>query len=389
MKKIRWIFIFVLLFTGIGFTSCKGRVKADPPGNNPVQVVATRAESGDVIFYDSYPATVAAINEVQIHSEVSGFITGLFFKEGSQVTKGSALYEIDRTKFKAAYESAKANAEIASTNLQKAERDVGRYKKLDEGNAIAKQTLEDAMTTLQNAQMQVKSSTAALTSAEMDFNYSLIKAPFTGTIGFSLVKPGAYVIAGQTLLNTISSDNPVGVDFIADEKILPYFLMLQKNGKVQNDSTFRVLLPDNSGYKYAGRLDIIDRAVDPQTGTIRIRVVFPNNEKVLRPGMNCKIKVLNEYSGQQVLIPSRALSEQMGEYFVYLIDTGNVVRQKRIVAGPYTGSSVVVRSGLKPGDRIVLEGIQNMHEGLTVNAIESGEKVKNAGPGPGQGKQNQ
>ncbi len=387
MKNIRLIFIFVLLFAGIGFTSCRGRGKADPPGNKPVQVVAIRAKSGDVIFYDSYPATVTAINEVQLHSEVSGFITGLFFKEGSRVNKGSALYEIDRTKYKAAYEAAKANAEIAATNLQKAERDADRYKKLDEGNAIAKQTLEDATTAMQNAQMQVKSATAALTSAETDFNYSLIAAPFTGTIGFSQVKPGDYITAGQTLLNTISSDDPIGVDFIADEKALPYLLRLQKNEKVQNDSTFRVLLPDNSGYKYTGKPDIIDRAVDPQTGTIRIRVVFPNNERDLRPGMNCEINVLNEYSGQQILIPSRALSEQMGEYFVYIIDTNNVVRQERIVPGPYTGSSVVVRSGLKKGDRIVLEGVQNMRDGLKVYAIDSGEKVNMTGTEQGQGKQ--
>jgi membrane fusion protein (multidrug efflux system) len=196
-----------------------------------------------------------------------------------------------------------------------------------------------------------------------------------------MVKPGAFVTAGQTLLNTISSDNPIAIDFIIDEKSLQYLLTIQSAKKTVNDSIFKVTLPDNSDYKYNGELSIIDRAVDPQTGTIKIRTVFPNPDQTLRPGMNCKISVLNENSGMQVNIPARAIVEQMGEYFVYLIDN-NVVKQKRIELGPNHGELVVVKSGLNPGETIVLEGLQKVHEGSAV--IASGDiKKENAYQGKG------
>ena len=187
-----------------------------------------------------------ALNEVELHSQVSGFITGFFFQEGSKVAKGQKLYEIDRRKYQATFEQAKANADIADANLQKAQRDDERYSKLNEQNAIARQTFEDAATNLQNAKMQLLSAKAALSNAETDFNYSVITAPFSGTVGLSLVKPGTYVNSGQTLLNTISSDDPVGVDFIVNEKDLPLFIDLKKNETNKIDSTFRILLPDNS-----------------------------------------------------------------------------------------------------------------------------------------------
>ncbi len=375
MTRIRLKSICTVLFLVTLLGSCKTNKQAGRAGG-AVPVLPYTVQTGNIIFYDSYPGTVAATDEVQLRSEVSGFITGIFFKEGSDVTKDSRLYEIDRRKFQAVYEEAKATLDISNANLKKAQRDADRYKKLDEQNAIAKQVLDDAITALENAQLQVRSAKANLVNAETDFNYSIIKAPFAGAIGLSQVKPGAFVTAGQTLLNTISSVDPIAVDFIADEKTLPYLINLQKSQPMPGDSTFKVLLPDNSDYKYNGKLSIIDRAVDPQTGTIRIRTVFPNPERNLRPGMDCKIKVLNQYSGLQVNIPVRALVEQMGEYFVYTIDTANIVRQKRLELGPTEGQVVIVKSGLKPGDKIVLEGLQKVHEGSLVTTSNPMDKNK-------------
>ena len=385
MNGNKLIIVFLTLILTLFISSCKSPNKPGQYGGR-VTVGTYTVQTGKIVYYDSYPGTIAAMNEVQLHSEVSGYVTGIYFREGSQVSKGSALYEIDRRKYQAAYDEAKASAEIAASNLEKAQRDADRYKKLDAENAIAKQILEDAITALENAQMQLKSSKASLSNAETDFNYSLITAPFTGSIGFSLVKPGAFVTAGQTLLNTISSDDPMGVDFIVDEKSLPYFLKLQNTQGAVIDSTFRIELPDNSGYKYFGKLNIIDRAVDPQTGSIKIRAVFPNPERSLRPGMNCKIKVLNKDSGSQIYVPFRAIVEQMSEYFVYLIDK-NTVKQKRIELGPNLGEMVVIKRGLKPGDTIVLEGIQKVHEGSTIVPTDSIGKPDKNKPVSDQSKQ--
>lgn len=361
-KKIFNLLLICCLI--ISIQSCKKGGKQNQIAG-PVPVGEYTVQSQKVSFYDSYPGTVVALNEVELHSQVSGFITGIFFKEGSQVVKGAKLYEIDRRKYQAAYAQAKANADIAESNLQKAQRDADRYSKLNEQNAIAKQTYDDATTNLQNAKMQLVSAKAVRSNAETDFNYSLITAPFSGTIGLSQVKIGAFINPGQTLLNTISSDDPIAVDFIINEKSLPWFLALKKSEGNKADSTFRIVLPDNSEYSSLGQLSVIDRAVDHQTGTIKVRLIFPNHEKILRTGMNCKVKVLSGNSGAQTVIPYKAVIEQMGEYFVYTIDSMKV-KQIKIEPGSNLGEYIVVKQGLNPGDKIVLDGLQKVHNGSLV-----------------------
>jgi membrane fusion protein (multidrug efflux system) len=364
MRKKKIINLLILCCFIFSLQSCKKK-----SGQNQftaaVPVVEYTVQPQKVKFYDSYPGTVIALNEVDLHSQVSGFITGIYFKEGSQVLKGEKLYEIDRRKYQAAFEQAKASADIAGANLQKAQRDADRYTVLNDQNAIAKQTFDDAVTNLQNVKTQLLSSKAALLNAETDYNYSIINAPFSGTIGFSLVKPGTFVNSGQTLLNTLSSDDPIGVDFIINERSLPGFIGLKRNKTAKSDSTFMISMPDNSDYPFNGELSVIDREVDPQTGTIKIRLVFPNHERILRPGMNCNVRVLSGNSGDQLVIPFKAVVEQMGEYFVYLIDSMKV-KQVKIVPGSNLGEQIVVRQGIKPGDKIVLEGLQKVHNGSMV-----------------------
>ncbi len=169
-----------------------------------------------------------------------------------------------------------------------------------------------------------------------------------------MVKPGTYVVPGQTLLNTISSDDPVGVDFFINEKSLPGFLDIKRGEVCKTDSTFRILLPDNSEYQYNGRLSVIDRAVDRQTGTIKVRLEFSNHEGNLRPGMNCKVKVLNGNSGSQVVIPFKAVIEQMGEYFVYSIKN-DTARQVKVVPDLNLGEYIAVRRVLSPVMKLYLK----------------------------------
>lgn len=371
MCKRNFIYLsLIILFLAAG--SC-AKKKSASQGPLAVKVVDYLVESRKVNYYDTYPGTVTSLDEVELHSQVNGYITGIFFKEGTPVKKGERLYEIDRRKYQAAWEQAKANTDIAEANLQKAQRDADRYTKLNEQNAIAKQTFDDAVTNLQNAKMQVVSAKAALLNAETDFNYSIIKAPFTGTIGISQVKPGAFITQGQTLLNSISSVDPIGVDFIINEKSLPSFIGLQKDEAGREDSTFRIVLPDNSDYPFSGKLSVIDRAVNPQTGTIRIRLTFPNHDGILRAGMNCKVKVLNGNAGSRVVIPYKAVVEQMGEYFVYTIDSMKA-KQVKIEPGPNLGQYIVVNEGIHPGERIVLEGLLRIHNGSIVQTGSQDEK---------------
>jgi RND family efflux transporter MFP subunit len=345
-----------------------GGCKHSAPGNQtgmPVPVNVTEVRREKVSFYNNFPGTAVALNEVDLRSEVSGFITGIFFREGDFVKKGSKLYEIDRSRYIASYGQAKANVDIASANVERARRYVERYTRLSEEDAIAKQRLDDAQTDFQNASLELVSARAGLVKAQTELNYSLILAPFDGTIGLSQVKMGALISPGQTLLNTVSSDDPMGVDFVINEKELGRFQELAGNKSLAGDSTFRISLPDNSVYGESGKIEVIDRAIDPQTGTIRIRLVFPNHNRKLRAGLSCIVHVLNVSPEAQIVVPQKSLLEQMSEYFVFVVDSQKV-NQTKVTLGPQLEGKAIVTSGLREGQQIVTDGIQKLRNGAAV-----------------------
>ncbi len=209
-------------------------------------------------------------------------------------------------------------------------------------------------------------------SVQTNVRYTTIFAPFDGTIGISLVKIGAAVSAGQTLLNTISTDNPIGADFVIDQKEIVRFTELMKKGTIKSDSTFSLVF-NGTVYSQHGSIGFIDRAVNPQTGTITVRVIFPNPENVLRTGMAGTLRVLNHSAKAAVLIPYRAVTEQLGEYFVYKVRTdSNKVTQQRVALGKQINRNVIVQAGLQEGETIVTEGVQNLREGAVI-AVNSGK----------------
>ena len=348
---------------GILFMSCGGNsVKTV---DSVVPVTVAKVNLTKAVFYNSYPANTVALEEVELHGQVSGCITGIYFTEGKEVHSGDKLYEIDRRKYEAAYAEAQSNEKIAEDNLEKVQRDANRYTDLDKQNAVAKQLFENAMTDLKSAKQQVTSANSELIKAKTDYDYSLINAPFDGTIGFSSVKLGALVTPGQTILNTISSDDPMCVDFEISETELSRFQKLENSEISENDTTFRITLPDNSIYPYNGKLSVIDRAVDPQTGSIRVRITVSNHERKLKPGMSCKVLALNTNDNEQVIIPFKAVMEQLGEYFVF-VKQDKTVKQIKITLGTRVGTNVIVLKGLYGSETIVVDGIQKMHDGSAI-----------------------
>ena len=357
---------FSLLIAGcMVMMSCKkhkGQSRQSDPAV-PVDVFAVKKEP--VIYYNTYPASVVALQEVNLFSQVEGEVTGIFFNDGQIVNKGDKLYEINRSIYLAAYNQTKANLDIAVSNLSEVRRDSARYEPLVKQHAIPQQQYDNTLTSLQNAKQQVVAARAGLTTARTNLNYSLITAPFDGTIGISRVKTGSVVTPNVTLLNIISLNSPVGVDFTINENDLERFGNLIKNEPVINDSAFRIRLPDNTIYPYPGKIIVIDRSVNPLTGTVIVRLEFPNNNLILKPGMNCNAEILNKESGMQVIIPFKSVVEQLGEYFVYVVKSDSVV-QTRIVPGIQVRGDIVVESGIVAGDTIVTTGVQNLHNGSRI-----------------------
>jgi membrane fusion protein, multidrug efflux system len=361
--------------------SCGGQKQPAPnPASVPVPVNIYVATPERALYYDKFPGTVTALMQVDIRPEVEGYVTGIFFKEGTHVKKGEKLYSIDNTKYEASYSQAQANVKVAESNLEQAQKDADRYVFLNQHEAVAKQLLDHAMTTLQNAKNQVTAAKQDLKKAQTDLGYSVIKAPFDGTIGLSQVKLGNTVTVGQTVMNTISTDDPMAVDFVVNENQIPRFIRLQKKKPSPTDSLFTILLPDNSVYGHTGQISVIDRGVNPQTGAMIIRLIFPNPSSALRTGMSCNVRVKNDDTTRQLIIPAKAVVEQMGEFLVYvakdtLIASTDTAKkketaqpalraiQRKVAPGQTIADRVVIKSGLQAGDSVIIDGVQKLHQG--------------------------
>ena len=273
--------------------------------------------------------------------------------------QGQLLYEIDKRKYQAVYDQAVAGLHTAEASLLKDQQDVDRYTRLYQQDAVAKQKLDYSVSAQKTDEAQAEAAKAAMANAATDLHYASITAPFDGTIGISQVRLGAVVTQGSTIMNSISSDNPMAVDFELDEKQLPSFdAILRKYGHL--DSLFTLFLPDQSRYPSYGAFFTMDRAVDPTTGTITVRITAPNQGD-LRAGLSVNVRVLNPLGGPQVVIPMVAAMEQMSEYFVFVVQD-STVHQQRIRLGPRSGGQVVVLDGLKAGDVIAKDGIQRLHD---------------------------
>lgn len=373
------------LISGMGFFSC--HQKAVPTVHpTPVNLYTVSAEA--VTYYDSYPATTQSLKQVNLFPQVQGYITGIFAKDGSQVKKGQVLYEIDSRLYQAANDAAAANLKVAQDNRVQMQQDADRYNYLNSYNAVAKQLYDHALIALQVADSQVKAAEEALKTTRTNLAYSVITAPFDGTIGFSQVDIGNMVTVGQTVLNTISTSEPIAVDFLLNEKQLPVFQKFQKvKSSEYPDSLFTLLLSNNTLYSYTGEIYVIDRAVDSQTGTIRIRIIFPNPKNELKVGMSCVLRVHNLETTPQLVIPNKAITEQMGEYFVFLAKDTTIVDsvkqkngallqtkpalraiQKKVQLGQTIAPNIIILSGIHVGDKIVVDGIQNLHDGSLIQA---------------------
>jgi membrane fusion protein (multidrug efflux system) len=363
MQKIfRYILIFSLV---LFFASCNKKQQKKPEEAIPVTISIVKETKEN--YYSTYPGNLVALNQVELRSQISGDITKIYISDGQSVKKGQKLYEIQPDIYEASYNQAKANLHIAKDNLEKAQKDADRYTKLAEQDAIAKQRLDYAQTDLKNAKSQVAAAQQDLEKARTNLNYSIITAPFDGTIGISQVKLGATVTPGQTLLNVISSNDPIAVDFNIDQKELTMFekFLDNKNKNTSEDSTFRINLPGDVEYPYSGKISFIDRAVNPQTGTITVRLVFPNKEKALKPGMTCTVDVLNVDSVPRIIIPYKAVLEQMSEFFVFIVH-GQTVNQIKVKPGTQISDNIIIEQGLKANDTIVTEGIQKLKNGSKV-----------------------
>lgn len=361
----RHLYLVLALCLPVAWASCGGRGhSAAPAARPPAQVSAITVQPGVYKVTETFPASLEAHTIVQLRADVTGYLKSIEAADGSQVRQGQLLYVIDQSRYQAAYNQAKAALEQARADLSQRQRDEQRYKDLLSHDAIARQTVDQAETAVKTAQANLAAAQAALDRAATDLSHAGIRAPVSGRLGIVQVKRGDIVNAGQTLINTIVDDDPMYVDFEVPQARFGEFSRSLHDRKLA--LAFYLKLADSSRYAEPGKLVVVNNTVDPASGTVQIRLQFPNREGILRSGMNGVVELVHPSGPDAVAVPTRALVQTLAETSVLTLGPGNVVQSTPVVPGPVLDSLVLIKAGLKAGDRVVVDGLQNAHPGDTV-----------------------
>ena len=319
------------------------------------------------LVYD-YTGFVQAQQEMELKAQVSGQITGKFFKGGDTVVTGQKLYTIDQRTYQANLLNAQAGLANARATLANAALNAERYTKLYENNAVSKQVLDNALTQRDQALAAVNAQEAMLENARISMTDTTVTAPFTGRIDTNAVEVGNYVVAGQTILTKISNTNPVYIQFtMAEPEYLKLSASKDNNGGAALDNLTAVL-SDGSTYDLKGKIAEVNRGINDNTGTLTIKALFDNPARRLLPGMFAHIQATAGIQQNAMLIPKRAVTEMLYKKFVYVVGADNKVTMKEIILGPSVGRLYMVESGLNGDETLVVEGTGKVRQGAEVKA---------------------
>ena len=343
-----------------------------PPAPPTPEVYVAPVEQKDVPVYLELVGQTAGFQDVEIRARVEGFLETVNFQEGSFVKSGDLLYTIDRKPLEATLAQAKADQATADSRLSKANNDVTRYTPLVAKQAVSKQELDDSVAEQDAARSQLEAAKAAVEKATLDLGYTRITSPISGLIGITEVKAGNLVGRGEsTLLTTVSQIDPVLFSIGVTEAD---YLRIARRQTAKSSSEaprardgIELTLADGTRYPQTGRVNTVERAVDPTTGTLAVQLVFPNPDQLLRPGQYGRVRILLETKPGALLIPQRAVQELQNLYNVAVVDGGKVAF-RNVKVGQRVGSLWVIEDGLKAGEQIVVEGLQRIQDGMTVSA---------------------
>ncbi|MBN2616382.1 MAG: efflux RND transporter periplasmic adaptor subunit [Bacteroidales bacterium] len=376
MKKIptEIPFIFSAMLLAVFFlSSCGNKNQSQKHNRQITSVGVATAVYASAPEYFEYPSTLVANKKIDLRADVGGRVEAILFKEGGHVTKGQAMYTIDKRLYLAKYNQARAQLRIAETNYVTDTTDARRYQNLWAHNAVDKIQLDHALAQVQVAKANVASAKANMIYAQTNLDQATVKAPFSGTTNVSDVRLGDLVVASQTPLVTVVDNSNMNADFYINEA---NYVKLGENDRSIREklSHFRLFLPDGREYKYKGSLDFVDNTVDPTTGTILVRLRFPNPGHVLKSGMNCVVR-LTQKNEKALVIPQDAIQQLLDEYFVYVVNDKGIVEQAKVNLGAVSGTLQIIKSGLKPGQKVIVEGIENVRPQEKVKAVSQEGKM--------------
>ena len=366
--KGKSIIILAVLIAAFGLAGCQEEKKAVAPPPPPEVEVAEVVQK-DVPLYQEWVASMDGLVNATILAQVQGYLIKQNYKEGDHIKKGALLFEIDPRPFQAAVDEARAALAKQQAVLQTSQLNLKRIVPLAAANAVSQRDKDNAVGQVQSAEAQVLASQAQVRKAELDLGFTKIASPIDGIAGAASAQLGDLVGTPQArTLTTVSTVNPIKVYVHISER--EYLQAMERSTPDTKAGTgkmdFDLILADGSTWPKKGTFAFADRQVDPQTGTIKVAILFPNPDNILRPGQYAKVRALMGTEKGAILVPQRAVGELQGSYQVAVVAADNTVQIRGVKVGERIGNLWVIQEGLKPGDRVVAEGTQKVGNGVKV-----------------------
>lgn len=378
---------FILAIAALVLTGCGEEEAGQQPGG-PTEVGVVTLQTESISLNAELPGRTSAFEVAEIRPQVSGIIQKRLFEEGGMVTKGQQLYQIDAAPFEAAYNTADAQLKRAQATLKSSRALAGRYKDLVSADAVSKQEYDDATARLGEAEADVAIAQANRDTAQINLNYTKVYSPITGRIGKSAVTPGALVTAAQAEpLALVQQLDPIYVDLTQSSSDLLKLRDKIAAGTVASSSgetPVKLVFDDlNTEYGQTGTLKFADVTVDPGTGNIQIRALFPNPDGIILPGLFVRARMTQGELTDALLVPQQAVTRSPdGKALAWVVDKESKAQQVPIETAEAIGDRWVVTSGLQSGDQVIVEGAVKIQPGAAVKAVPAGQKEETGAAAP-------
>jgi multidrug efflux system membrane fusion protein len=358
--------------TGIAallLAACGGNGQHQMP---PTDVSVAQVVQRSITEWDDYSGQIEAVESAEIRPRVTGHLRRVHFHEGGLVEKGALLFTIDDREYAAAADAARADAARAEARVALSKQELQRGERLIGERAISQGELDQRRMEAQQADADVLAARARVAQAELNLGFTRVTAPFAGRAGAALVKPGNVVTPNETLLTTLVSVDPVYVSFTGDERAYLRYQELARSGGRDSSrdvrNPVRVGLANEQGFPHEGEVDFVDNALNPSTGTIRARAVLANPDGVFTPGLFARVRLLGASQSDAFLIHEQAVLTDQDRRYVYILGKDNAAERRDVTLGAHIDALRVVESGLKPGDKVIVNGMTKIFfPGQTVN----------------------
>ena len=353
--------LFALVLQACARASAQPNSAPPPPKIGVAQVI-----SRDVVEWDEFTGRLEAVNSVAIRPRVSGYVAAIRFDEGAMVHKGDLLFEIDPRPFQAEVDRLRAELARANATVQRATSELERAQRLSSENAMSKEERDRRAAFASESAAQVSAVEAALREAQLNLEFTRVTSPIAGRVGRAIVTAGNLVSNGPgdaTVLTTVVSLDPIYASFEADEQTFQHYAA-RKDGLA-----VRMSLANDDSFGHEGRLDFLDNQINPSTGTIRGRTIFHNHDFGLTPGSFVRLRLPGSAKYSALLIQDRAVGTDLDKRYVYVVGADGAVAYRAIQLGPMIDGLRVVRGGLQPGERIVVNGLQRIRPGAHIDPV--------------------